>query len=111
MKAAARIKEIFAQALERKSPAEREKYLAEVCQGDPELRRELESLLRAGEQAGDFLGKTVQLPQPDFTVERTGTMIGRYKLLQKIGEGGVGAVYMAEQVEPVQREVDRYSVA
>jgi WD40 repeat protein/serine/threonine protein kinase len=105
VKVEGRIKEIFALALERKAPAEREKYLAEVCQGDPELRREIESLLRAGEQAGDFLGKTMQLPQPDFTVERTGTMIGRYKLLEKIGEGGFGVVYMAEQVEPVQRKV------
>jgi WD40 repeat protein/serine/threonine protein kinase len=100
-----RIKDIFAQALEKKSPAEREKYLIEVCQGDPELRREVESLLRAGEQAGDFLGKTMQLTQPDFTVERTGTMIGRYKLLEKIGEGGFGVVYMAEQIEPLQRKV------
>ena len=105
MKAEERIKEIFAQALERKSPAEREKYLAEACQGDQEWRREIESLLRAGEQAGDFLGQTMRIPGADMVTERTGTMIGRYKLLQKIGEGGFGAVYMAEQTEPVQRKV------
>ncbi len=105
MKAEERIKEIFAQALERKSVVAREKYLAEACQGDRALRQEVESLLRAGEQAGDFLGKTMQLPETDFVIERTGTMIGRYKLLQKIGEGGFGVVYMAEQVEPVQRKV------
>jgi hypothetical protein len=105
MKAEERTKEIFAQALERKSPAERESYLAEACHGDSELRREIESLLRAGEQAGDFLGQTMQLPGTVFVTERTGTMIGRYKLLQKIGEGGFGAVYMAEQTEPIQRKV------
>jgi serine/threonine protein kinase/tetratricopeptide (TPR) repeat protein len=105
MKAEERIKEIFAQARERKSPAERESYLAEACQDNQELRREVESLLRAGEQAGDFLGQTLRLPGADFVTERAGTMIGRYKLLQKIGEGGFGAVYMAEQTEPVQRKV------
>src|SRR6516225_5216883 len=42
---------------------------------------------------------------PDFVVERTGMMIGRYKLLQQIGEGGFGVVFMAEQMEPVQRKV------
>jgi eukaryotic-like serine/threonine-protein kinase len=105
MKAEERIQEIFARALVKKSPADREKYLAEACRGDPELRREIESLLRAGEQAGNFLGQTVRVPAADFVTERTGTMIGRYKLLQKIGEGGFGAVYMAEQTEPVQRKV------
>src|SRR3989454_4312634 len=93
--------------MEKKSPAERDKFLAEACQGEPELRQQVESLLGAHEQAGDFLGQaqTVKLAEPDFTLEKTGTMIGRYKLLEKIGEGGFGVVYMAEQVEPVQRKV------
>jgi serine/threonine protein kinase/parvulin-like peptidyl-prolyl isomerase/Tfp pilus assembly protein PilF len=105
VKAEERIKEIFAQALEKKSPAEREAYLDEGCKGEPELRRQVESLLRAHEQAGEFLDKTIELPKPDVSLERTGMMIGRYKLLQKIGEGGFGVVYMAEQIEPVQRKV------
>ena len=54
MKAEERIKEIFAQAREKKSPAEREAYLAEACQGDQQLRLDIESLLRAHEQAGDL---------------------------------------------------------
>ncbi len=105
MKADGRIKEIFAQALERKSPAEREKYLADVCQGDPDSRREVESLLRAAEQAGDFLRQTIKVPESNFVLEEAGTRIGRYKLLEQIGEGGFGVVYMAEQEEPVRRQV------
>jgi hypothetical protein len=45
------------------------------------------------------------IPKSDIRIERTGTMIGRYKMLEKIGEGGFGVVFMAEQVEPVQRKV------
>jgi eukaryotic-like serine/threonine-protein kinase len=105
VKAEERIKEIFAGALEKKSPAERENYLAEACRGEEELRREIDSLLRAGEQAGDFLRPTIHLSATGVVTERTGTMIGRYKVLQKIGEGGFGVVYLAEQIEPVQRKV------
>ncbi len=101
---AERIKELFARALGKKSPAEREGYLAEACQGEPELLQQLNSLLRANEQAGDFLAQTVKIPPSEF-VDEPGTLIGRFKLLEKIGEGGFGLVYMAEQQEPVQRKV------
>ena len=98
-------KDIFAEALRLTNPAERAAYVARACAGNPALRREVESLLSAHAQAGDFLDLTRSLPASDFLIEPTGTMIGRYKLLQKIGEGGFGVVYMAEQVEPVQRKV------
>jgi len=98
-------REIFARAMEKKSLAERERYLTEACQGEPELRQEVESLLRAQEQAGEFLGQTVKLPPSNFVAEKPGDKIGRYKLLQQIGAGGCGVVYMADQEEPVKRRV------
>ncbi len=99
-----RVEEIFSAARDLPRP-ERAAFLERACGGDAELRQEAESLLSAYEQAGGFLSRTLPLPGPDVVLERTGTMIGRYKLLEKIGEGGFGVVYMAEQVEPVQRKV------
>jgi eukaryotic-like serine/threonine-protein kinase len=98
-------KDIFAEALRLTNPAERTAYLARACAGDPALHKNIESLLHAHERAGQFLQPTVLLPEAGVALERPGTMIGRYKLLEQIGEGGFGVVYMAEQTEPVQRKV------
>ena len=100
-----RLKEIFTRALSIREPAERDAYIAGTCQGDPGLREQVESLLAAAEQAGDFLGRTVKVGPNEGVLERVGSVIGRYKLLQEIGQGGFGVVYMAEQVEPLRRTV------
>src|SRR6266567_3578745 len=104
--------EIFNAALELPA-AERVGYLDRVCAGDAALRQRVEELLEAGEQAGDFLESAGGSPlrtggsiRPTiFPAEKPGDRIGRYKLLQQIGEGGCGVVYMAEQEEPVRRRV------
>lgn len=100
-----RLKEILAEASGKTLPAIRAAYLDAACQGDAELRDCVEALLHAHDSAGDFLGRPVVPPIMDSVTEEAGTMIGRYKLLMKIGEGGFGVVYLAEQREPVFRRV------
>ncbi len=114
-----RVKEIFLAAAERTEPQEREACLRQECQGDSELRRRVESLLRRHEQGGAFLDRPAFEPpaipgsQPsdlheqeaDPCQESAGALLGSYKLLQRIGEGGMGVVWVAEQQEPVRRLV------
>src|SRR6185436_13783500 len=100
---------VFTEAL-RLPPEERDRYLSEACKGDVKLRLRVEALLQAYEQAGDFLGKSVAERPPKAAQmvragEKPGDRIGAYKLLQQIGEGGCGVVYMAEQQAPVRRRV------
>src|SRR5437870_5442692 len=96
----------------RQLPVEqRAAYLNQACADDVQLRQQVEILLKAHESAGDFLEeppasspkKTIILSVP--LTEKPGDKIGRYKLLQQIGEGGCGVVYMAEQEEPLRRRV------
>jgi eukaryotic-like serine/threonine-protein kinase len=100
-------------AARRLSIGERAAFLDQACGGDAALRQRVEDLLRAGDEAGEFLqSPAAGAPAPRGTIrlalepaEKAGDQIGRYKLLQQIGEGGCGVVYMAEQEEPVKRRV------
>ena len=93
-------------------PAERAAYLDEACAGDTALRQQVEDLLVAHASADGFL----EAPPADLDfkrpggagiplTEKPGDKIGHYKLMQQIGEGGCGVVYMAEQEAPVRRRV------
>src|SRR5262245_40957116 len=105
-----KVRELFIEALQRSDDAERRKYLDVACAGDERLRDRVLRLLAEHEKQESFLldvppavapGPTVNLPRG----EPPGTVIGPYKLLELIGEGGMGSVWLAQQAEPVKRKV------
>jgi serine/threonine protein kinase/WD40 repeat protein len=104
------IEGIFFAALEKAAPGERAAYLDQACGDDAELRRCVERMLAAQPNLGNFLqppaaGSPATTDAAPPLVERPGTVIGPYKLLQQLGEGGFGVVFLAEQTEPVRRKV------
>jgi serine/threonine protein kinase len=101
-------KAIFFEALEHPTLEHLSEFLDRRCKGDAEIRHRVEELLRAHQKAGQFLGGESKVGETaDFpsSTEQPGGEIGPYKLLQQIGEGGMGTVFMAQQTRPVTRRV------
>jgi len=103
-------REIFIEALQKQEGAERDAFLNEACGDDVDLQSSVEELLKEHQNDASFF---IDSPPPDLVsltdirpvTEQPGDVIGHYKLLQQIGEGGFGVVYMAEQTKPVRRKV------
>src|SRR5262249_41824513 len=102
---------VFSEALERSSAEERAAYIDQACGGDVALRARVEDLLRAHQQqSANFLEdgapqRSAVATADEPITERPGTVIGPYKLMEQIGEGGMGLVFVAEQQHPVRRKV------
>src|SRR6266404_5451667 len=107
---------LFDAALKYSNPVERRSFIERVCGGDRTLRERVEALIAAQKEADSFFTGCSEAVEREAlkedgaalaeqTEERISSFIGPYKLLQKIGEGGCGVVYMAEQEKPVRRRV------
>jgi serine/threonine protein kinase len=114
------VKDIFLAAIEKTHPDEREAFLREACAENDALRRQVDGLLRRHEDAGSFLehppledarmdpiapNSVAAAPPAMIQTESVGMKISHYMLVQQLGEGGMGTVWVAEQTEPVKRRV------
>ncbi len=99
------VKAVFLAALDIDTEAGRQAYLDSVCADDPQFRQQVEKLLAAHGEAHDFLDPEAFDVAPSAFVEAPGTVIDRYEILETIGEGGMAMVYLAEQKQPIQRQV------
>jgi serine/threonine protein kinase/WD40 repeat protein len=103
------LRAVFCEAVERTTAQAQAEYLDQACEGKPELRARVDALLQARSEVSGFLQEptgnpTIRVAEGPAS-EGAGTVIGPYKLLQQIGEGGMGTVFMAEQTQPVKRKV------
>src|SRR5437899_770291 len=108
-------RDVFVAALQEQDPDRRRAYLDGACAHEPDLRRQVEHLLRLHEGAGSFLEGPAAGPPATGAFqgaagqaargEAPGALVGPYKHIQPIGEGGMGSVWMAQQTEPVKRLV------
>ena len=101
--------ELFLEALEQPLGTVRNALVDNACHGDERLKAQVIAMLDANERAADFLSSPVEeVPSANghaSCLEQPGSFVGPYKLLQEIGEGGMGVVFMAEQAEPLRRTV------
>ncbi len=99
------VETILDQAVEITDPAERQAFVEHACAGDLALQHRVERLIVNHFQAGTFLEHPAVTVDLEGSAEVPGTVIGPYKLMEQIGEGGMGVVYLAEQIQPVRRRV------